>query len=95
MRFVLGVRVQGMEGVEIPVGWQMYTEEGRPLSNDAFRQEGAAAVEPRSRDHARTFPVWVPTPFRPGRYLIRFTLGNPEGGPPLAESRAVPFTFEA
>lgn len=94
MRFRVGVQIQGMKGQELLLAWRMHTAEGRPLSNDAFDQDQSYAIEAKNDNQSRTFPVWVPTPFRSGDYIIRFTLIDSDGEP-VAESQAVPFTYEA
>ena len=96
MRFTVDVQIQGLQGEEIPLRWRVYTEGGRPVSNENFEQS-PVAFTPENQNHSGSAEVWVPYPFRPGRYVVRFTLVDPEDpeGEPLRVSQPVPFTGEA
>jgi hypothetical protein len=81
LSFAVRVRLRGAIGKEFPLRWSLYdADRGRRLKHAIYNQE-AAVFTPASRDHARTWPVWVPYPLREGRFFLRATLTDAEGRP--------------
>jgi hypothetical protein len=74
LRFAVRVRLRGLRGVPMPLRWQMYDQgSGRRLRGRIYNQI-PVTFTPANADHARTVPIWVPKPQRPGTYTVRFSL---------------------
>jgi hypothetical protein len=78
--FAVRVRIRGAQGQKLPLRWSLYeTRRGR-LPGAVDNQIGVVFA-PLAREHARTWPVWLPYPPHPGEYYVRFTLEDSEGRP--------------
>ena len=71
--FAISVRLQGGEGEEMPLRWQMYESSGRRVPGEEYRQT-PIGFKPENQDHSRTVSLWVPYPPKPGRYFVQFAL---------------------
>jgi len=78
--FAVRVRIRGAQGQKLPLRWSFYEVGGGRVRGPVYNQVGVVFA-PLAREHARTWPVWVPQPPRDGRYFVRFTLDDPEGRP--------------
>jgi hypothetical protein len=89
LRFAVRVRLKGYQGVDMPLRWQMQDDRaGRRLRNF---EHIALSFRPENQDHRRTVPVWIPSPPRPGRYTVRFSLLDRKNEP-LDDVTTAPFT---
>jgi hypothetical protein len=79
--FALRLRIVGEEGKRLPLRWAVYHSNGQLRLRGPIYNQVAAMVEAHSQDHARTWPVWVPAPPRPGAYFVRFTLQDEQQQP--------------
>jgi hypothetical protein len=98
MVFALTIRLRGERGQRFPLRWAVVDidRESR-LPGRSFNQrpgEEPVVFQPRNDDHARTWPVWVPYPPKPGRYRVTFMLNNAKYQPVSQRSGAA-FTVPA
>ena len=90
--FTVRVRLEGGVGREYPLIWTVYdVRRGSAVSDDLYEQQ-AATFTPAAETHARTWPVWVPYPDRPGRYRLDFVLQD-EKRQPVDERSSQPFSI--
>jgi hypothetical protein len=87
--FALTMRIQGEKGARFGLRWFIVDGHGNRLRGPSFNQE-PAIFSPRRQDQLRTYPVWIPTPARPGRYEVTFALVNAKGEP-VAQKLGPPF----
>jgi hypothetical protein len=88
--FRVRIRLAGNLGRAIPLRWSMIEHPtGRPQRGAAYNQT-AAIFRPRGETQTRTWPVWVPSPPRPGAFRVRLTLVDNRRRP-LDESESSPF----
>jgi hypothetical protein len=74
--FALTIQLRGERGTKFPLRWYMTdADRGTRLPGPSYNQE-PAVFQPRSDNHSRTWPVWIPDPPRPGRYRVTFMLDN-------------------
>jgi hypothetical protein len=74
--FALTIQLRGERGTKFPLRWYMTdADRGTRLPGRSFNQE-PAVFQPRSDNHSRTWPVWIPDPPRTGRYRVTFMLDN-------------------
>jgi hypothetical protein len=78
--FALTMRIQGEQGSRFGLRWFIVDDHGNRLRGPSFNQE-PAIFSPRRQDQLRTYPVWIPTPARAGRYEVTFALVNDKGAP--------------
>ena len=79
--FEVGVRLTGSQGERFPLLWSLRSvRSGERVPGPAYAQLAVTFV-PRGREHARTWPVWVPYPPRKGSYFLRVTLTDKKGQP--------------
>lgn len=72
--FAMRVRLTGSVGERFPVRWSLHrARTGEPLPGGTYNQPDVTFV-PSGREHARTWPLWVPYPPRKGSYFLRVTL---------------------
>jgi hypothetical protein len=72
--FLIRVHLQGDQGRRLLLRWSLIdAKTDTPLSGDTYNQD-AAMLRPRGPDQARQWPVWVPSPPKRGRYLLRASL---------------------
>jgi hypothetical protein len=81
LRFVIRVRLRGLEGTKMPLLWQMYDQRAGARLRDPIYEQIAVDFTPENQDHARTVPLWLPYPPRPGRFIVRFSLLDPKRQP--------------
>jgi hypothetical protein len=91
--FEVGVRLTGSQGERFPLLWSLRgARSGVRVPGPAYAQLAVTFV-PRGREHARTWPVWVPYPPRKSSYFLRVTLTDKKGQPvDMQESK--PFTVD-
>jgi hypothetical protein len=91
--FEVGVRLTGSQGERFPLLWSLRgAQSGERVPGPAYAQLAVTFV-PRGREHARTWPAWVPYPPRKGSYFLRVTLTDKQGQPvDMQESK--PFTVD-
>jgi hypothetical protein len=74
--FALTIQLRGERGTKFPLRWYMTDAAGGTrLPGRSYNQE-PAVFQPRSDNHSRTWPVWIPDPPRPGRYRVTFMLDD-------------------
>jgi hypothetical protein len=73
--FSLRVRLKGGTEREFPLLWTLHrARNGERLRGPLYNQPASVTFVPRAQDHARTWPIWIPYPPRPGSYFVRATL---------------------
>jgi hypothetical protein len=91
--YVFSVRVRLKGGIEsdFPLLWTLHrAKTGERLKGVLYNQPASVTFRPLARDHARTWPIWVPYPPRPGAYFLRVTLTD-EKRQPVDERQSRPF----
>jgi hypothetical protein len=84
--FAITMHIQGERGSRFGLRWFIVdANRGARLRGPSFNQV-PAIFKPRNQDQLRTYPVWIPTPPRPGRYEVTFALVNAKGEP-VAQKR--------
>lgn len=79
--YAVAFQLRGERGSRFSLRWFMTdVDRGTRLRGRSFNQT-PAVFEPRSDDQSRTWPVWVPSPLRPGRYQVTFVLENAQREP--------------
>jgi hypothetical protein len=92
LEFNVAVRLKGAVGKPFPLVWTLTDDKtGRPLSDDLYRQE-AVVFTPRAAEDARTWPIWVPYPERPGRFRLDVSLTD-EKHQPVDQLDSEPFSI--
>jgi hypothetical protein len=96
MVFALRIRLRGERGNRFPLRWFMTdADHATRLRGDSYDQV-PAIFQPRSDNHSRTWPVWVPYPPYRGRFRVTFVLNNAKQEPvdqkTTATFRAAPAT---
>jgi hypothetical protein len=80
--FAVRVRLTGAVGEKFPLTWSLHEAgTGSRLRGWAYNQPAQVTFVPRGREHARTWPIWVPSPGRRGSYFLRATLKDEKGLP--------------
>lgn len=88
--FLLSVRLQGDQGMSIPLKWTIIdSATGSPLTEPIYNQD-AATLRARGPDQARQLPIWVPSPPRRGKFVLRVTLLD-QNHRPLFQTESKPF----
>jgi hypothetical protein len=88
--FALTMHIQGEQGSRFALRWFIVdVDRGARLRGPSFNQE-PAIFKPRNQNQVRTYPVWVPTPPRAGRFEVTFALVNGKGEP-VAQKLTAPF----
>jgi hypothetical protein len=88
--FALTMRIQGERGSRFSLRWFIVdVDRATRLRGPSFNQV-PAIFKPRNQDQLRTYPVWIPTPPRAGRYEVTFALVN-ANGEPVAQKLTSPF----
>lgn len=78
----------GYEGKRLPLRWHLLDlEDGGQVGT-----QRAITITGTAEQDEGDWPVWVPSPRRPGRYAIDVELLNPPGKVPLATVRSPTFT---
>jgi hypothetical protein len=91
--YALTMRIRGEQGSRFGLRWFVVDGHGNRLRGPSFNQE-PAIFAPRRQDQLRTYPVWIPTPSRPGKYEVTFALVNAKGEP-VAQKLGPPFRIAA
>lgn len=92
--FALTMHIQGEQGTRFGLRWFIVdVDRETRLRGPSFNQV-PAIFKPRNQDQVRTYPVWIPTPPRPGRYAVTFALVNAKGEP-VAQKLTSPFRIRA
>lgn len=63
---------------------------GNPLADQIYNEDAGRMVA-RGPDQARQWPIWTPSPPRPGKFALRVILLD-ENHRPLVEADSAPFT---
>jgi len=88
--FALTMHIQGEQGSRFALRWFIVdVDREARLRGPSFNQE-PAIFKPRNQNQVRTYPVWIPTPARAGRYEVTFALINGKGEP-VAQKLTAPF----
>ena len=89
--FLIGIHLQGQQGRSVYLKWSVIDNvTGNSLADPIYNQV-AGRVVARGSDQAREWPIWVPSPPRRGRYVLRVILLD-ETQRPLVEADSEPFT---
>lgn len=89
--FLLDIHLQGDQGQHILLGWSLIdVATGNPLPGRMYNQDAAELVA-RVQDQERQWPIWVPSPPRRDKYVLRAILLDDKRRP-LAEADSKPFT---
>jgi hypothetical protein len=91
--YVFSVRVRLKGGIEhdFPLLWTLHrAKTGERLKGALYNQPASVTFTPLARDHARTWPIWVPYPPDSGAYFLRVTLTD-EKRQPVDERQSTPF----
>lgn len=90
--FLLDIHLQGDQGQHIVLRWAIVDDvTGNPLPGATYNQDAAELIA-RVQDQERQWPIWVPSPPRRGRFVLRTILLDDKRRP-LAEADSKPFTL--
>lgn len=88
--FLLGVHLQGEQGKSILMKWTIIDSvTDNPLTEPIYNQD-AAVLRPRGPDQARQLPIWIPSPPRRGKFVLRVILLD-QTHRPLVQADSKPF----
>lgn len=88
--FSVRVRLKGVIGKTFPLRVSLYDADSGELLRDEIFTNEQVAFTPSSPNQARTVPIWMPYPDRPGTYFARGTLID-EKRQPVDERDSDPF----
>lgn len=89
--FLLDIHLQGDQGQHIILRWSLIdAATGNALPRPTYDQDAAELVA-QVQDQERQWPIWVPSPPRRGRFVLRTILLDTNRRP-LAEADSKPFT---
>jgi hypothetical protein len=90
--FLLDIHLQGDQGQHIVLRWSIVDDvTGNPLPGATYNQDAAELIA-HVQDQERQWPIWVPSPPRRGRFVLRTILLDNKRRP-LAEADSKPFTL--
>jgi hypothetical protein len=90
--FLLDIHLQGDQGQHIVLRWSLIDAvTGNPLPGPTYNQDAAELIA-HVQDQERQWPIWVPSPPRRGRFVLRTILLDNKRRP-LAEADSRPFTL--
>jgi hypothetical protein len=81
MVFALAIRLRGERGNKFPLRWFMTDVDRATRVRGSSYDQVPAVFQPRSEDHSRTYPIWIPDPPHAGRFRVTFMLQNAKHEP--------------
>lgn len=92
--FLIRIHLQGDQGRRLLLRWSVIdSKTGSPLPGSTYNQD-AAVLRPRGPDQERQWPIWLPSPPRRGKFVLRATLiDENEMHRPVDETDSKPFTL--
>jgi hypothetical protein len=90
LEFLLRVHLQGEQGKSVLMKWTIIdSATDNPLTEPIYNQD-AAVLRPRGPDQARQLPIWIPSPPRRGKFVLRVILLD-QTHRPLVQADSKPF----